>query len=66
VLGGGDDYELAFTAPVAARDAVQAAAIRSATPVTRIGQVLAESGLHLVDAWGASVDNTFRSFDHFA
>ena len=66
VLGGGDDYELAFTAPLAARDAVRAAAIRSATPVTRIGQVLAEPGLHLVDARGASVDNTFLSFDHFA
>ena len=66
VLGGGDDYELAFTAPVTARDAVQEAALRSGTPVTRIGQVLATPGLLLVDAAGASVDNTFRSFDHFA
>jgi thiamine-monophosphate kinase len=65
VLGGGDDYELAFTAPVAAREAVERAAIRSATPVTRIGQVLPEAGMHLVDAQGAGVENTFRSFDHF-
>jgi len=66
VFGGGDDYELAFTAPATARDAVQQAAIRSGTPVTRIGVVLATPGLRLVDAAGASVDNTFRSFDHFA
>ena len=36
-LAGGDDYELAFTAPVARRAAVAAAAQASGTPVTRIG-----------------------------
>ena len=66
VLAGGDDYELAFTAPTTARDAVQAAAAASHTPVTRIGQVLAAPGLQLVDAQGAPVVNSFRSFDHFA
>ena len=39
VLAGGDDYELAFTAPAAQREAVQAAAKKSATAVTRIGQI---------------------------
>ena len=36
---GGDDYELCFTAPPEARDAIDAAALQSATVVTRIGVV---------------------------
>lgn len=66
VLCGGDDYELVFTAPTAARAQVQAAAARSATPVTRIGTVQAQSGLSLVDGNGAPVHQGFASFDHFA
>ena len=65
VLAGGDDYELAFTAPVAMRAAVQAASIASATKVTRIGGIEAKLGLRLVDANGQNVVNDFGSFDHF-
>ena len=64
-LAGGDDYELAFTAPPARRDAVAAASQASGTPVTRIGTVLAEPGLQLVDALGHVVENRYASFDHF-
>lgn len=66
VLGGGDDYELVFTAPPAQRAAVQAASIASATPVTRVGQIEAAPGLRLIDAQGVPLANTFASFDHFA
>jgi thiamine-monophosphate kinase len=66
VLGGGDDYELVFTAPPNARTAVQAASASSATPVTRIGSIEAQPGLRLVDGSGAPVHNSFTSFDHFA
>ena len=66
VLAGGDDYELAFTAPPSARGAVQAASRLSATPVTRIGHIDAEPGLRLVDAHGQRLSNDFQSFDHFA
>ena len=68
VLSGGDDYELAFTAPVSARGAVQAAAQASQTPVTRIGQIEAAPGLRLVDGEGRPMADPshFRSFDHFA
>ena len=66
VLAGGDDYELAFTAPVSARGAVQGAAGQAATPVTRIGRIDAEPGLRLVDAQGLPVTEHFSSFDHFA
>lgn len=65
-LSGGDDYELLFTAPVAQRAAVAAAARSSQTPVTRIGHVDAACGLRLVDAQGQPVPNTYASFDHFA
>jgi len=65
-LSGGDDYELLFTAPVARREAVAAAATASQTPVTRIGQIEAERGLRLIDAQGQPVPNRYASFDHFA
>ena len=64
-LAGGDDYELAFTASPARRDAVTAASQASGTPVARIGTVLAEPGLQLVDAQGQVVENRYASFDHF-
>lgn len=66
VLAGGDDYELVFTAPASARDAVKAAAEAAQTPVTRIGQIEAEVGLRLVDAQGRLLDQSYASFDHFA
>ena len=64
-LTGGDDYELAFTAPPAARQSVLAAGRASATPVTRIGQITAARGLKLRDAQGRVTDNPFTSFEHF-
>jgi thiamine-monophosphate kinase len=65
VLAGGDDYELAFTAPVAARDAVTAASAQSATPVTRIGRIEAQAGVRLLDAQGQAMARTYAAFDHF-
>ena len=65
-LGGGDDYELLFTAPVSARSRIAEAALASQTPVTRIGQIEAPPGLRLVDGQGQAVPNVYRSFDHFA
>ncbi len=65
VLAGGDDYELAFTAPAAARAAVLAAAQQANTPVTRIGRIEAGAGLRVLDAHGAALTQRFSSFDHF-
>jgi thiamine-monophosphate kinase len=65
ILSGGDDYELAFTAPVHLRDAVQAAALASNTPVTRIGQIEAALGLRLIDDQSKPVPCSFESWDHF-
>ena len=65
VLSGGDDYELAFTAPVAQREAVHNAGQQSGTPVTRIGHITAAAGLQLLGGNGVALANTFGSFDHF-
>jgi thiamine-monophosphate kinase len=66
VLAGGDDYELAFTAPADRRAQVEQAAAASGTPVTRIGRIEAAPGLRLLDAGGRELPNRYGSFDHFA
>jgi thiamine-monophosphate kinase len=66
VLAGGDDYELAFCAPFEARAAVQAAAEKSQTPVTRIGCTQAQTGLRLRQIDGTFLAQKSKSFDHFA
>jgi thiamine-monophosphate kinase len=66
VLGGGDDYELLFTAPATRRDAVKAAALAAGTPVTRIGQIEPEPGVRLMDSAGRLLEGRYASFDHFA
>ena len=65
-LAGGDDYELAFTAPVSAREQVEHAGRTASTTVTRIGRIEAEAGLRLVDGSGQPLAHQqFASFDHF-
>ncbi len=70
VLCGGDDYELLFSAPATAREAVQAAGQASATPVHCIGRIEAEPGLRLLGVGGQPLPADWRarwaSFDHFA
>ena len=62
---GGDDYELVFTAPVAAREAIMAAAQATGTAVSMVGKVVAEMGLRLIDGEGEDVGLTNTGFDHF-
>ncbi|MBA4343902.1 MAG: thiamine-phosphate kinase [Methylibium sp.] len=64
-LAGGDDYELIFSAPASAREAVQAASTASGTPVARVGQLDAEPGLRLIDAQGQVLPEQPAGFDHF-
>lgn len=65
VLGGGDVYELCFTASAARADAVLAAARASATPVTRVGRIVAGATLHVRTADGTLLADLPRGFDHF-
>ena len=68
-LAGGDDYELCFTAAADRRADVMQAGVASDTAVTRIGMVVADRRLRVVDANGAdsrSVDAALSTgFDHF-
>ncbi len=69
LLGGGDDYELCFTAAPAKRAAVERTAARTRTRVTRIGRVIrAPEGackVVVVDGDGLPVKATQQGFDHF-
>ena len=65
-LGGGDDYELLFTAPPAAQAQVQAAAAAAGVAVCCIGRIDATAGLRVVDGQGRPLAVALHSFDHFA
>jgi len=64
-LAGGDDYELAFTAPAERTSLVLAAASSAGCAAKRIGRIEAAPGLRIVDARGAAVAAMFPAFDHF-
>jgi thiamine-monophosphate kinase len=65
-LAGGDDYELIFTAAPAQAEAVMKAALTANTPVTRVGRIMGEPGLHLLDSQGTPLSQRYQSFDHFS
>jgi thiamine-monophosphate kinase len=65
VLGGGDDYELLFTAEEGALLAVRAAAVAAGVPVTAIGRLTAEPGIRVEDAEGRPVAVGKAGWTHF-
>lgn len=65
LLAGGDDYELAFTAPSVQRSAVAAAAAAAQVPVTLIGRIVSGSGVTALDRAGAPIPLRRIGFDHF-
>ncbi len=65
-LGGGDDYELCFTAPESHQEAVLDAARKAGVAVTRIGKIETSAGIRLFNATGPLDQGSIRSFDHFA
>jgi thiamine-monophosphate kinase len=66
LLAGGDDYELCFTAATAQREAVWAAGQAAGVAVTRIGRIVAESGLTIRRPDGGRLDMEVTGYDHFA
>lgn len=64
-LAGGDDYELAFTAPPAAREKVLAAAQQAGCAVHCIGTIEASCGLRLRHADGRTEETPAHAFEHF-
>ena len=65
-LGGGDDYELLFTAPPAADARLLAAAAAAGVGLRCIGRIDAAAGLRLLDGQGRPLALAMRGFDHFA
>ncbi|SAL63205.1 thiamine monophosphate kinase [Caballeronia cordobensis] len=66
-LAGGDDYELCFTAPVAARKTLANIATSVNVPLTRIGTIESSGAPAIAwrDAAGAPLSLTLQGFDHF-
>ncbi len=63
-LRGGDDYELAFTAPACARATIAALSI-AGVPVSRVGQIEATPGLRVRDQHGNVESIAVGGYDHF-
>ncbi len=68
LLAGGDDYELAFTAPSARRRDIEALAEKLGLPLARIGSLRDGPAGEIVlrDAGGNPMPVGRRGFDHFA
>jgi thiamine-monophosphate kinase len=65
LLAGGDDYELCFTAPPAASEAIYKLAKQPNLPLTRIGQIESAPGLRVLDAGGKAIAVGAIGYDHF-
>jgi thiamine-monophosphate kinase len=65
-LGGGDDYELCFTASDVQADVLIENLARTGGGVTCIGRIVEEAGVHCVDAAGNAVILARRGWNHFA
>jgi thiamine-monophosphate kinase len=63
-LGGGDDYELCFTAPPSRAEEIEAALEAAATPVRRIGQLAAGQTV-VCRRDGEPFTPALRGFRHF-
>lgn len=65
IVTGGDDYELAFTAPPSAAGAIAAAARESDVPLARIGTMTATPDVRLLGPGGAPMDLGQGGYRHF-
>lgn len=65
VLTGGDDYELLFTAPPDAADALRAVAVDAAVPLARIGRIVSGVGVVVVDGEGRAFGLAGSGYRHF-
>lgn len=65
LLAGGDDYELAFTAPASGRARIAALAAKTKVPLTRIGRVAKGRGVRIVGPGGAPMSLVRAGYTHF-
>lgn len=64
-LGGGDDYELAFTASPSLRTQIEVLPTEVGVDVTRIGVIEAGAGVVVLDGNGRPITLAETGFDHF-
>ena len=65
LVTGGDDYELAFTAPVGVRAKIEAIESASRVALTRIGKVAEGKGVTVLDDAGRAVALDKAGYTHF-
>lgn len=65
-LGGGEDYELLFTAPAHRRSEVEALFGQFDTAVSEIGEITTVPGIRLLSSSGEVVHGFAAGFDHFS
>lgn len=65
VTTGGDDYEILFTAPRSAADAIAQTAESCGVAVTAIGAVEKGKGVALLDAAGQPIKTKHLGYEHF-
>ncbi|MGH8085503.1 MAG: thiamine-phosphate kinase [Lysobacter sp.] len=63
---GGDDYELCFTAEPAMRERIEAIAVATATPITRVGRMIEGEGVRAIDRDGAPWQPGRAGYVHFS
>jgi thiamine-monophosphate kinase len=66
IAAGGDDYELAFTAPASVRTNIEALAAPLGIRLTRVGRITADGGARLLDGQGRTMQLQRSGYDHFA
>lgn len=65
-LTGGEDYELLWSAPPTAVAALSALSTELGLPLTPVGEVVAGTGLSLLDATGAAIVLSRTGYNHFS
>lgn len=65
-LAGGDDYELCFTVAESAVEEIRATSADLGLRVTRIGRIVAGSGVRVLDAKGCAVAVPRAGWEHFS
>jgi len=66
ILGGGDDYELIFTAPSSLRDRIISLTETIALPITRIGKIKAGKNIRVLDQKGQDLSLSYKGYSHFS
>lgn len=64
-LGGGEDYELLFTAPTYRKCEIEILFRKFGTPVSEIGEITAVPGIRVLSPDGETLQGITTGYDHF-